>query len=695
VTATESSVTAPRRVLSEEEAAAVRRGVPDPGIPLPAVAWPTVALWTGSLALWVGATVLALAALDGTVSRWWLLASVPAHALVTFTMFTVLHEATHHAAGRLRGVNEVLGRVSVPFVAAWATFPLVRFIHIEHHRHTNEDVLVDPDAWVEGGPVWQRPLRWLAIDGWYFRFYGPRLRSRPRGEVAGELVNLAVVIGLAVALVAAGHGLALVLVYLLPQRLGIGVLAWWFDWLPHHDLGVTARTDRFRATRVRVGREWLMTPVMLYQNYHLVHHIHPTIPFYRYVRAWENTRDDFLSRDVPIATAWGTELTPAEYRAWRGLTDGMDGPAGEVRPGFHRLRVRDVRRLTADAVAVTFDVPDELAATFSHRPGQHVTVRAWLDRADGAGREEVRRTYSVCSAAGSGVLRVGIRTVDGGRFSTWVARELTAGDTLEVAAPSGRFTPEPPAGLASGRRLVAVAAGSGITPVLSIVASVLEGEPSTRVTLLVGNRDTASTMFADELSMLVARAEGRLRLVHVHSRAEAVPDGRPDDAARWETVEAGRLDVDRVLHHVPRPDEVDGWFLCGPEALTEALVCGLAQRGVDGERVHRELFTTGAPEGPVEGATAATVTVTLDGTTTEVDCGPDEAVLDAALRAGLDAPYSCAGGACGTCVARLRTGTVHMAVHHALTDAEVADGRVLTCQARPTSDALAVDYDDG
>ena len=692
MTATEPPAAPPRRVLSEDEAAAVRRGVPDPGIPLPAVARPTVALWAGSLALWVGATVLALAALDGSVSRWWLLATVPVHALVTFTMFTVLHEATHHAAGRLRGVNEVLGRLSMPFVVAWATFPLVRYIHIEHHRHTNSGVLVDPDAWVEGGPTWQRPLRWLAIDLWYFRFYAPRMRQRPRREVAGELATLAVVVGLATALVATGHGLALVMVYLLPQRIGVGVLAWWFDWLPHHDLGVTARVDRFRATRVRVGRERLMTPVMLYQNYHLVHHIHPTIPFYRYVRAWENTRDDFLARDVPIATAWGTELTPAEYRAWRGLTDGTVLPAGEVRPGFHRLRMSEVRRLTADAVAVTFDVPDELAATFAHRPGQHVTVRAWLDRADGAGREE-RRSYSVCSAAGSGVLRVGIRTVDGGRFSTWVGSELAAGDTLEVAAPAGRFTPEPPVGLASGRRVVAVAAGSGITPVLSITASVLEAEPATRVTLLLGNRDAASTMFADELSMLVARAEGRLRLVHVHSRGAVASDGRADDAVRWETVEAGRLSVERVLAHVPRPDDVDGWFLCGPESLGDSLVAGLEAAGVPGERVHREVFATAPAAGPVEGTTAASVRVTLDGASAVVDCGPDEAVLDAALRAGLDAPYSCAGGACGTCAATLRSGTVHLAARHALTDAEVDEGRILTCQARPTSEAVAVDYD--
>jgi ferredoxin-NADP reductase len=291
------------------------------------------------------------------------------------------------------------------------------------------------------------------------------------------------------------------------------------------------------------------------------------------------------------------------------------------------------------------------------------------------------------------VLRIGIRTVDGGRFSTWAGHALTPGTSVEVAAPTGRFTPSPPAGSSSGRRLVAVAAGSGITPVLSIVASVLEAEPATRVTLLLGNRDASSTMFADELSMMVSRFEGRLRLVHVHSRA-AAPGSLPDDAARWETVEPGRLSVERVLAHVRCPDDVEGWFLCGPEALADSLAAGLEAAGVPAVRVHRELFTSSTPEGPAEGTTAARVSVTVDGASTDIDCGPDEAVLDAALRAGLDAPYSCAGGACGTCAATLRRGTVHMAVCHALSEAEVAEGRILTCQARPTSEALCVDYDD-
>lgn len=680
------------RVLSEDEAAAVRRGVPDPGIALPAVAWPTVALFVVALAAWVGATAVALSA-----GPWWWPATVPVHAAVTFLMFTVLHESAHHAAGRLGWVNAVLGRASVPFVAAWTTFPVFRYLHVEHHRHTNEDVLSDPDAWVEGGPAWQRPLRWLAIDAWYVRFYVSRVRVRPRGELAGELATLLAVVAGAALAVGTGHGLELVVVYLLPQRLGLGVLAWWFDWLPHHDLGVTGREDRFRATRVRVGREWYMTPVMLYQNYHLVHHIHPTIPFYRYVAAWEGTREDYLARDVPIATAWGTELTPAEYRAWRGLTDGWTPTSADVASStgaqrFHRLRVAEVTRVADDAVAVTFTVPDELVGTFAHRAGQHVTLRGRV-----AGRT-VRRTYSVCSAAGSGVLRVGVRLVPGGRFSALVG-SLAVGDTLEVAPPTGRFLPE---GRHDGRRLAAVAAGSGVTPVLSVAASVLADEPATRMTLVLANRDAGSTMFAAELGMLVSRFEGRLQVVHVRSREAVAPSTVPraavppaalgvDAAARHERVLAGRVDA-RLLRTVV-PDDVDAWFVCGPDALVEVVRAELDGRGVPAEQVHVEAFTSTDPVlGEATGEAGAAVRVTLDGATHELTADGDEPLLETALRAGLDAPYSCAGGGCGTCVATLRRGTVHMALHHALTGDDVAAGRVLTCQARPTSGAVELEY---
>jgi fatty acid desaturase/ferredoxin len=291
----------------------VHRGASDPGLTLPKIAIPTVCIWFGSLAVWLAATAVVLSDL----SRWWLLVTIPAHALVTYAMFTVLHDSIHYSVGRPKWVSEFFGRLSMPFVALWTTYPVMRYVHIEHHRNTNEDPLSDPDAWAHAGPYWQLPFRWMTLDAWYSRFYLPRTRRRPRKEIVGLLINEALLVALLSALVGCGYGWDLLLVYLIPQRLALGVLAWWFDWLPHHGLSATAKIDTFRASRVRVGWERLMNPLMLYQNYHVVHHVYPRIPFYLWVTAWYRTEDDYLDRAVPIHTAWGRQLTHSEYRAWR------------------------------------------------------------------------------------------------------------------------------------------------------------------------------------------------------------------------------------------------------------------------------------------------------------------------------------------------------------------------------------------
>jgi beta-carotene hydroxylase len=292
----------------------VRRGFPDSGLTLPDIAIATVLLWFVSLLLWVAATAVVLSDL----SRWWLLATIPAHVLVTYSMFTVLHDSIHNAVSRRKWVNALFGRLSMPFVCLWATFPTLRYIHFEHHRNTNEDPHLDPDAWACAGPHWQLPLRWMTIDAWYSRVYLPRLRQRPRKEVVGLVINEILLTALFGAVVGLGYGWQLLLIYLIPQRIGLGILAWWFDWLPHHDIDVTGKVDNFRASRVRVGWERVMNPLMFYQNYHVVHHTHPAIPFYLWVKAWKKTEVDYLDRGVPISTAWGRELTHDEYRAWRG-----------------------------------------------------------------------------------------------------------------------------------------------------------------------------------------------------------------------------------------------------------------------------------------------------------------------------------------------------------------------------------------
>ena len=283
--------------------------LPPPPGPQPGVATPTVALFAVTLVVWLGALVgLATGAVP------WLV-TVPVQAVGTFLMFTVLHESAHAAASRRPAVNETLGRLSLPFVAPYGSFPMFRFLHVEHHRATNEGLATDPDAWTSHGAWWTLPFRWLTIDVWYVQWYLRRAARRPRAEVVETGTASALFLLTCAALVLAGHGGLLVLGFLLPQRLGLALLAWWFDWLPHHGLEVTQREDRYRATRLRVGLEPLLTPLMLYQNYHLVHHLHPSIPFYRYVRPSATPRPTTSSTSrrwppPPAATSPRTSTRP-------------------------------------------------------------------------------------------------------------------------------------------------------------------------------------------------------------------------------------------------------------------------------------------------------------------------------------------------------------------------------------------------
>lgn len=671
--------------------------VPSPRIALPAVSVPPLLLFAGSVTLWGASTWLLLAGLVPPV------VTVVLNTVVTFAMYTVVHESAHHSAGKLTWVNEVLGRLAVPFVAAYSAFPSLRYVHGEHHRHTNASVRDDPDAWTSRGPRWQLPLRWLTLDVAYARCYLTRLRVRPPQELAEALVVLSAALSAGIGLVATGHGLELLLVYLLPQRLGLALLAWSFGWLPHHGLPAADAVDRFATTRVRVGLERLLTPVLLAQNLHLVHHLHPAVPFHRYRRVWLENREAYLARDVPIATAWGRDVTTSEYRAAAGLDAEPDvavpapaaAPLGPSR--FHRLRVREISALTADAVALTFYVPPQLAAEFRFTPGQHVAVRAMLDG------QPVRRTYSICAPATSGELRIAVKRRPGGVFSGFATTTLAVGDFLDVLPPTGGFTltPDP----SRTAHYVAMAAGSGITPVLSILVSALSAEPHSRATLLYVNTSGATTLFARELSELADGFGGRLHVVHYRTD-ERDPDLHAHRPRQFDTVgealaisheryQRGRLDGTRLralLQNRLHPAKVDEWFLCGPRGLTDLVRRTLAEADVPDESVHFELFRGAAPLRDPAG-TPARVAVTLGGTTTSLAADAGETVLDVALRAGLEVPYSCTGGACGTCRATLLHGQVDMDVRYALTVDDVASARILTCRARATTPEVAVDYD--
>ncbi len=359
-------------------------------------------------------------------------------------------------------------------------------------------------------------------------------------------------------------------------------------------------------------------------------------------------------------------------------------PAGTRRHlEFHPLRVAAVDRLTDDAVAVTFAVPPELAGEYAFDAGQHLTLRTTMDG------EEVRRSYSICAPAGSGTLRVAVKRVTGGVFSAHALGGLRPDDIVDVLTPTGHFT----SAFAPHRtrHYAAVVAGSGITPVLSLVATALAAEPASRFTLLYGNRTSASVMFLDELADLKDRYPDRFHLVHVLSR----------EAGEVELF-AGRLDPDRlgrILDALLPVDTVDEWFLCGPFAMVTGARDLLTDRGVPATSVHTELFFV--EEAPVERAAAAeaeeageaTVTIVLDGRATVVPMRRDQRVLDAALAFRRELPFACKGGVCSTCRAKVVSGAVRMERNYALEPDELAAGYVLTCQSHPTTDQLTLDYD--
>ncbi|MBP0448267.1 MULTISPECIES: 1,2-phenylacetyl-CoA epoxidase subunit PaaE [unclassified Kitasatospora] len=353
------------------------------------------------------------------------------------------------------------------------------------------------------------------------------------------------------------------------------------------------------------------------------------------------------------------------------------------RPAFHHLRIAAVERLCEDAVAVTFEVPDGLADQFAFRPGQTLTVRRVVDGAD------ERRSYSICAPVG-GPLRIAVREVPGGLFSRWLVREAAPGEEVEVLTPSGLFTPE----LGEPADHVLLAAGSGVTPMLSIAASVLAADRTSTVTLLYGNRRSDTVMFADELADLKDRYLGRFQLVHVLSRE-----------TRDAELLSGRLDPERVgalLKALVDVERVGHWWLCGPFGMVAGAKELLAGLGVPGERVHQELFhaedepvaerAEESADGPADGAYSE-VTVVLDGRGSTLSLPRDRSVLDGAQRSRPDLPFACKGGVCGTCRALVTEGEVEMRRNFALEEKELAAGYVLTCQARPLTDRVTVDYD--
>ncbi|WP_026546459.1 1,2-phenylacetyl-CoA epoxidase subunit PaaE [Paenarthrobacter nicotinovorans] len=393
--------------------------------------------------------------------------------------------------------------------------------------------------------------------------------------------------------------------------------------------------------------------------------------------------------------------------------------ASRRRASFHNLTVSEVRRLTDDAIEVTFGVPAGLAGQYDYLPGQYVALRTTLPDEQGE-PHEVRRSYSICAEPrsfedGSSEIRVAIKKDLGGLFSTWANAELKAGDVLDVMSPQGAFISRHGKDGASVQRnvmnsmnhpeelagepgnFVAIAAGSGITPVIAIARTLLAANPETTFDLVYANKAAMDVMFLEELADLKDKYPSRLALHHVLSREQRIAP-----------LMTGRIDSEKLqalLSSAIRSEDVDEWFLCGPFELVQLCRDTLAARGVEPEHVRFELFTTGRPDRPegnsgrpvVEDESQDTykITFTLDGLTGDVASPTHarESILNAALRVRPDVPFACAGGVCGTCRAKLITGTVTMDENYALEQDELDKGYVLTCQSHPTSEEVTVDFD--
>lgn len=354
---------------------------------------------------------------------------------------------------------------------------------------------------------------------------------------------------------------------------------------------------------------------------------------------------------------------------------------------FHTLTVSRVQQETPDAVSVTLDVPNELKNTFGFQPGQYLTLRVMIDG------QPINRSYSFCSSPATGeALTIGVKRVPGGKVSTYIYDQLKSGMTLDVMEPMGNF--HIPLGQSTGRHFVLIGGGSGITPLLSILKSVLVLEPASRVTLLYGNRNRESVMFYSQLQDLAATSAGRLNIVHVWDDGQTAVKG-PMEASV----------ISRLLDDVSAPLTESEYFICGPSPMMKAAEQTLLSHSVPSEKIHIEYFTAKddadkqaadvgvsvANEPPFTGI--AQVTLIYDGQEKQLQVSEKETILNAALDKGYDPPYSCMVAACCTCRAKLIQGKVEMDDRESLTDAEIAKGYVLTCQAHPKSAVITLNFD--
>ncbi|SHI69700.1 ferredoxin--NADP reductase [Algibacter luteus] len=347
---------------------------------------------------------------------------------------------------------------------------------------------------------------------------------------------------------------------------------------------------------------------------------------------------------------------------------------------FYKLSVKNITRETAKAISISFNLPENLKHTFQFKAGQYITLKTEIEG------NEVRRDYSLCVSPKSGELKVAVKEVKDGTFSAFANNTLKVGDTIEVAPPKGRFIFEP--NDSKTKNIALFAAGSGITPILSIIKCALEEEIHSKVILVYGNKTTDDTMFLNELLELQHEYKERFSIQFVFSQQD-------EDDSIFGRIE--KSTVNYVMKNKHKHIEVDAYYLCGPEAMIHTVKNVLTDHGIDKDRIHFELFkaakTADVKEEKVASGTTS-ITITVDEDTTTFEMSQKQTILEAALDEDLDAPYSCQGGICSSCLARITEGEATMRQNNILTESEVAEGLILTCQAHPTTPTIVVDYDD-
>jgi len=344
------------------------------------------------------------------------------------------------------------------------------------------------------------------------------------------------------------------------------------------------------------------------------------------------------------------------------------------------LAISELHNETEACVTIGFQVPSELKDTFTFKAGQYITLKTTVNG------KELRRDYSICSSPNSGILKVAVKVVANGNFSSFANSQLKVGDVIEVAPPNGRFVFEPNA--SNARTIAAFAAGSGITPVMSILKSALEGEPQSNFVLVYGNKSPKDTIFLDELLQLQSKYQDRLKLHFVYSQSQ-------EDKALFGRIEKSKINF--LLKNDYKDTKFDRFYICGPEPMIHTVKDILLESGINASQILFELFTVTTPAKPIDDTLIdgkTKVTVMLDDEETTFVMDQKKSVLEAALAENLDAPYSCQGGICSSCLARLTEGEVTMRQNNILTDSELEEGLILTCQSHPTTPTIRVDYDD-